>query len=90
MELIKPRPPMPPPEDTEKLAVTQKSDDPDVERPEDARFVAEENRRVEEETVAENEHVKVLPGWTVWGSVHVVLSCALAVPASVLTSVRSP
>ncbi|MFW6050413.1 MAG: TonB C-terminal domain-containing protein [Myxococcota bacterium] len=35
-----------------KLAVTQRSRDPDVERPEDAEYLAEENNRVEEETVA--------------------------------------
>jgi len=35
-----------------KLAVTQKSDNPDVPPPENSRFIAEENRRVEEETIA--------------------------------------
>ena len=35
-----------------KLAVTQKSDDPKVPPPEDARFIAEENRRVSEEMIA--------------------------------------
>lgn len=41
-----------------KHAVTQKSDDPEVEPPPDARFVADENRRVQEEMVAtaRNEH----------------------------------
>jgi len=35
-----------------KHAVNQKSDDPDVPPPDNPRFIAEENRRVEEETVA--------------------------------------
>lgn len=35
-----------------RLAVEQKSDDPDVKTPENAQFIAEENRRVQEETVA--------------------------------------
>jgi len=35
-----------------KLAVTQKTDDPNVPPPESSRFIAEENRRVEEETIA--------------------------------------
>ena len=57
LELLKPQPkppprPTPPPESQNKLAVTQKSEDPDVEPPPDARFAAEDNRRVEEETVA--------------------------------------
>jgi TonB family protein len=43
--------PPPPPEDAEH-AVIQKSRDPSVEPPPDARFVADENSRVEEETVA--------------------------------------
>lgn len=43
---------LPPPEERNKLAVTQKSDDPSVEAPEQAEFIAEENRRVEEQTVA--------------------------------------
>lgn len=34
------------------LAVEQRSDNPDVEPPPDAQYIAEENRRVEEETVA--------------------------------------
>lgn len=42
----------PPEEEPNKLAVTQKSDDPEVDAPEDARFVADENRRVDQETVA--------------------------------------
>jgi TonB family protein len=46
-----PTPPPPLPEES-KLAVTQKSDDPNVPPPENARFSAEENRRVQEETVA--------------------------------------
>jgi TonB family protein len=45
-------PPPPPPDPAEKLAVTQKSDDPSVAAPDNAQFVAEENRRVAEETVA--------------------------------------
>jgi outer membrane biosynthesis protein TonB len=40
------------PEHENKLAVKQHSDDPSVEPPENARFIAKENRRVEEETVA--------------------------------------
>lgn len=46
----------PPPEPSKpienKLAVTQKSDDPDVPPPVNSRFIAEENRRVEEEMIA--------------------------------------
>ncbi len=42
----------PPPVHDNKLAVKQQSDDPSVEAPENARFIAKENRRVEEETVA--------------------------------------
>ncbi len=42
----------PDPEFEEKLAVKQRSHNPDVEPPPDARFIAEENRRVVEETVA--------------------------------------
>jgi TonB family protein len=34
------------------LAVTQRSDDPNAPPPDQARFIAEENRRVEEETIA--------------------------------------
>ncbi|MBN1656350.1 MAG: TonB family protein [Deltaproteobacteria bacterium] len=41
-----------PPEVQNKLAVRQRSDNPDVEPPENSRFIAKENRRVEEETVA--------------------------------------
>ncbi|HEY2732353.1 MAG TPA: TonB C-terminal domain-containing protein [Polyangiales bacterium] len=53
----KPAPAVPPPPDTSKpienkLAVTQKSDDPNVPPPTDARFVAEQNRKVAEETIA--------------------------------------
>jgi TonB family protein len=46
-----------------KHAITQKSDDPDVEPPPDARFVADESRRVEEEMVARvrNEHEDAIP-----------------------------
>jgi TonB family protein len=48
--------PVPPPPDVSKpienkLAVTQKSEDPNV-APPDSRFIAEENRRVEEEMIA--------------------------------------
>lgn len=47
-ELAVPRPPQP----NQRLqSITQKSDDPDKEPP-DARFLAEENRQVEQETVA--------------------------------------
>jgi TonB family protein len=49
--------PIPPPPDTShpienKLAVTQKSDDPNVPPPEDAKYIAEDNRRVAEESIA--------------------------------------
>ena len=40
------------PPDENKLAVTQKSDDPNVAPPDNARFIAEENRASPEETVA--------------------------------------
>jgi hypothetical protein len=40
------------PEHENKLAAKQRSDDPSVPPPENARFIAKENRRVEEETVA--------------------------------------
>jgi TonB family protein len=55
--LPKPTPTVPPPPDTtkpiqNKLAVTQKSDDPNVPPPDDARFIAEQNRRVAEESIA--------------------------------------
>ncbi|MDH5674897.1 MAG: TonB C-terminal domain-containing protein [Myxococcales bacterium] len=61
-EIVKPEPPaepvVVPDEPPNRLAVTQKSEDPNVEAPENARFIAEENRRVEEETVANvrNQH----------------------------------
>jgi TonB C terminal len=43
----------PPPDDMRsKHAVTQKSDDPNVQPPDNPRFIAEENRRVAEETIA--------------------------------------
>jgi TonB family protein len=46
----------PPPQPTKpienKLAITQKTDDPNVPPPENSRFIAEENRRVEEEMIA--------------------------------------
>lgn len=50
-----PPPPTPPPPQqiNEAQSVTQKSDDPSVPPPENPKFVAEENRRVLEETVAE-------------------------------------
>jgi TonB family protein len=41
-----------PPEVQDKLAVKQKSDDPNVPPPDNARFIAKENRRVEDEAVA--------------------------------------
>lgn len=46
-----------------KHAITQKSDDPSVEPPPDAKFIAEENRRVAEETIARalNEHLDEVP-----------------------------
>jgi hypothetical protein len=47
-----PPPPPPPPDLQNKLAVTQKSDDPNVPPPENSRFIAEDNRRVAEETIA--------------------------------------
>lgn len=43
----------PPPPEEERRAVVQRSEDPNVEAPDDARFLAEENNDVEEETVAE-------------------------------------
>lgn len=54
---LAPTPTLPPPPDTpkpleNKLAVTQKSDDPNVPPPDNARFIAEENRRVAEESIA--------------------------------------
>jgi TonB family protein len=53
----KPAVAVPPPPDTSKpienkLAVTQKSDDPNVPPPDNSRFIAEENRRVAEEMIA--------------------------------------
>ncbi len=44
--------PPPPPEQERKQSITQKSEDPNVEPPPDAKFLAEESRRVEEETLA--------------------------------------
>ena len=41
-----------PPKEARKQSITQKSDDPDVEPPPDAKYLAEESQRVEEETVA--------------------------------------
>jgi hypothetical protein len=46
-----PAQPLPTPAERQ-LAVTQKSENPDQPKPDNARFIAEENRRVEEETVA--------------------------------------
>lgn len=57
-----PEPPkvQPPPEEQpERLAVTQKSDNPDVQPPPDAQFIAEENRRVDEQTVARLRNMQV-------------------------------
>ncbi len=45
-------PPPPPPAQERKQSITQKSEDPNVEPPPDAKFLAEESRRVEEETLA--------------------------------------
>jgi TonB family protein len=50
MAVAPPPPPQKPIEN--KLAVTQKSDDPNVPPPENSRFIAEDNRRVEEEMIA--------------------------------------
>ncbi len=46
-----PTPPVRPPENLQ--AVTQRSQNPNVEAPENARFIADENNQVEEETVAQ-------------------------------------
>ncbi|MFW5925450.1 MAG: TonB C-terminal domain-containing protein [Myxococcota bacterium] len=43
-------------ETAHQLAVKQHSEDPDVERPDNAEYLAEENNRVEEETVARNRN----------------------------------
>jgi TonB family protein len=51
-QLELPKQPMPPPEQQRKQSITQKSEDPNVEPPPNAQYLAEENRRVEEETVA--------------------------------------
>jgi TonB family protein len=48
--VVTPPPPSKPIEN--KLAITQKTDDPNVPPPENSRFIAEENRRVEEEMIA--------------------------------------
>jgi len=45
-------PPPEPPKEARKQSITQKSEDPDIEPPPDAKFLAEENQVVEEETVA--------------------------------------
>ena len=50
-EVVQPTPEPPPPKENP-LAVTQKSDDPNVEAPDNPRFIAEENRRVAEESIA--------------------------------------
>ncbi len=47
-----PAPPPPPPEERRETSVSVRSPDPTVEPPPDARFLAEENARVEEETMA--------------------------------------
>jgi TonB family protein len=61
LNVVPPPPPPPPPvpalapppaDAPNKLAVTQRSDDPNVAPPDHADFVAEENRRVEEQTIA--------------------------------------
>jgi TonB family protein len=58
-DLLKPQvaeltvqPPPPPPKEIRKQSITQKSDDPEVAPPPDAQYLAEQSRRVEEETVA--------------------------------------
>jgi TonB family protein len=51
-QLELPKQPLPPPEEQRKQSITQKSDDPNVEPPPNAQYLAEENRRVAEETVA--------------------------------------
>ena len=51
-ELVVTPPPQPTKPIENKLAVTQKTDDPNVPPPENSRFIAEENRRVEEEMIA--------------------------------------
>jgi TonB family protein len=54
-----PQTPVPPPPSIQNAqAVTQKSDDPNVPPPENPQFVAEENRRVLEETVAEMRNME--------------------------------
>jgi TonB family protein len=45
-------PPPPPPSPERKQSITQKSEDPNVEPPPDAKYLAEESRRVAEETMA--------------------------------------
>jgi len=45
-------PPPPRPAEERKQSITQKSEDPNVEPPPDPKYLAEESRRVEEETVA--------------------------------------
>ena len=58
-ELTPPSAPVPPPQKIEnQQAVTQKSDDPNVPPPENAEFIAEENRRVMEETVAQMRNME--------------------------------
>jgi TonB family protein len=51
-EVQVPEPPPPPPQLERKQSVTQKSEDPNVEPPPDAKYLAEESRRVAEETMA--------------------------------------
>lgn len=52
LELQKPELPTPPPSRDRKQSITQKSVDPNVEPPPNAEYLADENQRVEEETVA--------------------------------------
>ncbi|HEX6243323.1 MAG TPA: hypothetical protein VFZ61_20560, partial [Polyangiales bacterium] len=53
LELQKPAIPEPPPAPNRKQSITQKSQDPSVEPPPNAAYLAEENQRVEQETVAD-------------------------------------
>ena len=58
-ELEEAKAPEPPPQHIDnQQAVTQKSDDPNVPPPENAQYIAEENRRVLEETVAEMRNME--------------------------------
>jgi TonB family protein len=51
-EIVKAEPQPVPQRPDNPLAVTQKSDNPDVPPPDDAKYIAEENRRVEQESIA--------------------------------------